>query len=236
MTAALEKRNAALAAVDMVEADMLVGLGTGSTAEIAIDLLAERARLGLSIVCVPTSSASARRARKGGLVVLDEPPGEREIDLTIDGADEVETGTLNLIKGLGGALLWEKIVAASSRRLVIIADTSKRVKRLGRRRKVPIPVEVVPFGWESTARRITALGATVERRLDRAGNVLRTDSEHFILDCHFPPEASPDDLERHLAGIPGVVESGLFIGMATAAVIGLPDGVDILHPGTPAAV
>ena len=214
------KRRAAVAAADLVQDGMLVGLGTGSTAEIVIDILAERSRQGLSITCVPTSRDSEARARAGGLTVLSAPPPDREIDLTIDGADEIEIGSLNLIKGLGGALLWEKIVAAASRRLVIIADDSKLVTSLGGRPNVPLPIEVVPFGWERTARRIAVLGGTPVRRLTHAGAPFLTDSGHFILDCQVPPGTDMVRLESALSATVGVVETGLFIAMADLALIG----------------
>ncbi len=219
-----QKRIAALAAVDLVESGQLVGLGTGTTAEIAIDGLIERARAGLRIDCVPTSERSAIRARAGGLTVLDEPPADRPIDITIDGADQIERGTLNLIKGLGGALLWEKIVAASTRTLVIIADDSKLVERLGG--PVPVPVEVVRFGWQSTAARLAELGCRpVVRRMDDA--VFRTDSGNLIVDCHFDVIANAAELELRLSSVVGVVETGLFIGMTAKALVGSASGVMI---------
>ncbi len=221
-----QKRIAALAAVELVKPGQLVGLGTGSTAEIAIDGLIERTRAGLRIVCVPTSERSASRARAGGLTVLDEPPADGMIDITIDGADQIERGTLNLIKGLGGALLWEKIVAASTRTLVIIADDSKLVTRLGG--AVPVPVEVVRFGWESTASRLAALGCRpVVRRTD--GAIFVTDSGNLIVDCHFDPIADAADLEVRLSNVVGVVETGLFIDLTSKAVVGSDAGVRIYH-------
>lgn len=229
MTPEEGKRLAATAAADLVESGMLVGLGTGSTAAIAIDRLIERARDGLSITCVPTSVASARQARAGGLAVLDEPPRSRIIDLTIDGADEIETGSLNLIKGLGGALLWEKIVAAASHRLVIIGDDTKIVTALGQRPKVPLPVEVIPFGWERTAARIESLGGVPVRRLARDGNPLQTDGGHFILDCRFPAATDIARLETDLSATIGVVETGLFIGMTDMALIGGASGLRTLR-------
>lgn len=219
-----QKRIAALAAVDLVKSGQLVGLGTGTTAEIAIDALIERARAGLRIVCVPTSERSAIRARAGGLTVLDEPPADRTIDITIDGADQIEQGTLNLIKGLGGALLWEKIVAASTRTLVIIADDSKLVGRLGG--PVPVPVEVVRFGWERTAMRLAELGCRPAVR--RTGGALfETDAGNVIVDCHFDPIAEAAALELRLSSVVGVVETGLFIDMTTKAVVGSGAGVRI---------
>ncbi len=221
-----QKRIAALAAVNLVQPGQLVGLGTGSTTDIAIDCLIDRARSGLRISCVPTSERSARRARDGGLTGLNEPPADRMIDITIDGADQIEHGTLNLIKGLGGALLWEKIVAASSRTLVIIADNSKLVGRLGGH--VPVPVEVVRFGWESTATRLAALGCRpIVRR--KEGVLFVTDGSNLIVDCHFDviPEAA--ELEHRISSVVGVVATGLFIGMTTKAMVGTEDGVDIYH-------
>jgi len=229
MTPEEGKRVAATAAADLVESGMLVGLGTGTTAAIAIDRLIERARDGLSITCVPTSVASGLRARKGGLTVLDDPPRSRAIDLTIDGADEIETGSLNLIKGLGGALLWEKIVAAASQRLIIIGDDSKIVAALGRRAQVPLPVEVIPFGWERTAARIEALGGFPVRRPARGGNPFQTDGGHFILDCHFPAGTDMVRLEADLSAMVGVVETGLFIGMAEMALVGTEAGLRTLR-------
>ena len=151
-----QKRAAAEAAVALVQDGMVVGLGTGSTAAFAIDALAERVRQGLRILGIPTSERSAAQARDGG-IPLTSFAEHRRIALTIDGADEIAVGSLDLIKGLGGALLREKIVAAASDRLVIVADAPKLVERLGT--SVPVPVEVVPFGWETTAERLAALGA-----------------------------------------------------------------------------
>jgi len=225
------KRVAAAAAADLVQDGMLVGLGTGSTAEIVIDILADRARRGLAITCVPTSRESDARARAGGLTVLSAPPPERDIDLTIDGADEIEIGSLNLIKGLGGALLWEKIVAAASRRLVIIADDSKLVASLGGRERVPLPIEVVPFGWERTARRIDELGGTPVRRCKADGAPFLTDGGHFILDCHLRPNTDVARLEAALAKVVGVVETGLFICMADTALVGTEQGLRTLRRG-----
>ena len=223
------KRLAATAAADLVESGMLVGLGTGTTAAIAIDRLIDRARDGLSITCVPTSLASARQARAGGLSVLDEPPRSGSIDLTIDGADEIELGSLNLIKGLGGALLWEKIVAAASHRLVIIGDDTKVVSALGQRAKVPLPIEVIPFGWERTAGRIEALGGSPVRRPGRGGDPFHTDGGHFILDCHFPAGTDMVRLEADLSAMVGVVETGLFIGMTEMALVGTGSGLRTLR-------
>ncbi|HVY16510.1 MAG TPA: ribose-5-phosphate isomerase RpiA [Rhodopila sp.] len=215
------KKQAALAAVAMVEDGMVVGLGTGSTAAFAIDGLIARVRDGLKIVGIPTSERSAKQAADGGIILTDFAHHTR-VDLTIDGADEIAEGTLDLIKGLGGALLREKIVASASTRLVIIADAPKLVPGLGG--TVPVPVEVVSFGWQTTAERLAALGARPAMR--QAGDApFRTDGGNLILDCHFGPIADPAALEARLSATVGVVETGLFIGMATTALVAMPDGV-----------
>lgn len=223
MTTTAQKKVVAEQAAAMVEDGMLVGLGTGSTATFAIDALIRRSREGLSITCVPTSDRSDAQARAGGLILLNEPPADRMIDLTIDGADEVEDGTLNLIKGLGGALLREKIVAASTKRLVIIADAGKRVRRLGQ--KSPVPVEVVRFGWETTERRLRDLGAESVPRRAADGSMYVTDGGNYILDCRFPGQADLAGMERALAVMVGVIETGLFIQMADTVLIGTANGV-----------
>ena len=213
-----DKELAARQAVEYVAHGMVVGLGTGSTAEFAIRALGERARSeGLEIRCVPTSLASARLGEEVGLDIrsLEDCPA---IDLTIDGADEVDP-RLDLIKGLGGALLREKIVAGASAREAIIVDASKRVERLGTRS--PLPVEVVPFAWTLARMRLMALGPRPELRLDDRGQPFVTDNGNYILDCHFA-EGIPDPAatERRIDGIPGVVGNGLFIGMADTVVVG----------------
>jgi len=215
------KREAALAAVAMVEGGMVVGLGTGSTAAFAIEGLIERVRDGLRIVAIPTSERSARQAREGGIELTDFARHLR-IDITIDGADEIARGTLDLIKGLGGALLREKIVAAASDRLVIIADEPKLLTRLGE--TAPVPIEVVAFGWQSTAARVAVLGANPVLRLAADGQPFRTDGGNLILDCHFGAIADPRRLEATLSTIVGVVETGLFIGMANLALVASADG------------
>lgn len=216
------KREAALAAVEMVEDGMVVGLGTGSTAAFAIDALIERVRGGLQIFGIPTSERSARQAREGGIELTDFGH-HTQLDLTIDGADEIGRDTLNLVKGLGGALLREKIVAAASVRLVIIADEPKLVSGLGA--TVPVPVEVVSFGWETTALRLMKLGGRPVLRKGTDGTTFHTDGGNLILDCHFGAIADPSGLERDLAGTIGVVEAGLFIGMATTALVATSGGI-----------
>lgn len=217
MTTDQAKQAAAEAAVALVTEGMVVGLGTGSTAKFAVDALARRMREGLRIVGIPTSEATAKQARALDipLTTLAEYPS---VSLTIDGADEIELRSLGLIKGKGGALLREKIVAAAAKQLVIIADESKLVDRLGA--KGPVPVEVVPFGWQATARRLEQLGASAKLR-----ESFTTDGGHVILDCAFGVIADPEALARQIDSIVGVVEHGLFLGMATSAFIATADGV-----------
>ncbi|HEY0184104.1 MAG TPA: ribose-5-phosphate isomerase RpiA [Rhodopila sp.] len=216
------KREAAMAAVAMVEEGMVVGLGTGSTAAFAIDGLIERVRKGLRIVGIPTSERSAKQARDGGIVLTDFAQHPK-VDLTIDGADEIARDSLDLIKGLGGALLREKIVAAASNRLVIVADEPKLVSRLGG--TAPVPVEVVAFGFETTAARLARLGATPVLRRAPDGTAFRTDGGNLILDCSFGLIADAARLEQDLSATIGVVETGLFIGMARTALVATQNGL-----------
>jgi ribose 5-phosphate isomerase A len=216
------KREAALAAVAMVEDGMVVGLGTGSTAAFAIEGLIARVRDGLRIVGIPTSERSAKQAREGGIALTDFGQ-HAAVDLTIDGADEIARDSLDLIKGLGGALLREKIVAAASSRLVIVADEPKLVPRLGG--TVPLPVEVVTFGWQTTLTRIAALGAKPVLRVGTDGEPFRSDGGNLILDCHFGVMADPAGLEREISNTIGVVETGLFIGMATTVLVATATGI-----------
>src|SRR5499426_4766995 len=174
------KRAAADAAVELVEDGMVVGLGTGSTAAFAVEALARRHRQGLRFLGIPTSERTATQAKAAG-IPLTSFAEHRQIDLTIDGADEVERGTLNLIKGLGGALLREKIVAAASRRLVIVVDGSKLVDRLGMH--TPVPVEVTQFGWQATAVALAKLGCAPARRYATGEQPYLTDGGNHILDC-----------------------------------------------------
>ena len=218
-SAATLKHDVAARALDFVRDGMHLGLGTGTTAAIFVDLLAERVAGGLRVRCVPTSEATRVQATRLGLDVttLDVLP---TLDLTIDGADEFDP-KLRLIKGGGGALLREKIVAAASDSMVVIADASKGVERLGR---FPLPVEVNLFGLEATKR---LLRRTAERfglpddlvlRSRPDGQPFMTDGGHLIVDCHFKAIDDPDGLADSLAAIPGVVEHGLFIGYARAVV------------------
>jgi ribose 5-phosphate isomerase A len=229
------KRAAADAAVKLVENDMIVGLGTGSTAAFAIEALGRRHRQGLRFVGIPTSNRSAEQAAAAG-IPLTSFNEHRQIDLTIDGADEVEHGTLNLIKGLGGALLHEKIVAAATRQLAIIVDSIKLVDRLGT--NVPVPVEVVAFGLEATQAGLDVLGARTRLRLSAPGQPFVTDSGNRILDCKFDRIADPARLEERIRHIVGVVDSGLFIGRADPVFVADASGVRRLssarsHRGTP---
>jgi ribose 5-phosphate isomerase A len=229
------KRASAQAAVELVEDGMVVGLGSGTTAAFAVEALAERYRQGLRFVGIPTSERTAAQAAAMD-IPLSSFAEHRQIDLTIDGADEVERGTLNLIKGRGGALLREKIVAAASRRLAIIVDATKLVDRLGMR--VPVPVEVIAFGMEAAQVTLEVLGATAELRLSEAGEPFVTDGGNRILDCNFAPIADPARLEDRIRRVVGVVESGLFVGRADPVFVAGTAGVHRLdsarsHRGTP---
>ena len=229
------KRAAANAAVELVQDGMVVGLGTGSTAAFAVEALATRYRRGLRFVGIPTSERTAAQATAAG-IPLTSFAEHRQIDLTIDGADEVERGSLNLIKGLGGALLREKIVAAASRRLAIIVDGAKLVDRLGM--NVPVPVEVVAFGLEPVQAALEALGADARLRLTPAGEPFITDGGNRIVDCRFASIADPASLEQRIGRIVGVVESGLFIGRADSVFVADAAGVQHLRsprtqPGGP---
>ena len=207
---------------------MRIGLGTGSTVAHFLAFLSRRLREnGLrDVVGVPTSEWTAREAERLeiSLASLAQHP---ELDLTVDGADEVDPD-LNLVKGLGGALVREKIVAQASSRLAIIVDDAKLVDRLGS--KAPLPVEVVPFGWEAHVRFMESKGARPVIRRCPDGRVMSTDNGNYIIDCHFPDGIDdPEALQAGLAGRAGVVESGLFLGMATEVVVGTPDGVRHLY-------
>jgi ribose 5-phosphate isomerase A len=216
------KREAAEAAIALVQDGMVVGLGTGSTATFAVAALARRHREGLRFLGLPTSERTARLASAAG-IPLTSFAAHRQIDLTIDGADEVELGPLNLIKGLGGALLREKIVAASSRRLAIIVDGSKLVEHLGTH--VPVPVEVVEYGLPAIWAALESLGAAAKLRLTQTGKPFVTDGGNRILDCDFGPIADPARLEQRIGRIVGVVESGLFIARADWVFVADATGV-----------
>lgn len=229
------KRAAAEAAVALVQDGMVVGLGSGSTAAYAVEALARRHRQGSRFLAIPTSERTASQAMAAS-IPLTSFAEHRQIDLTIDGADEVERSTLNLIKGLGGALLREKIVAAASRRLAIVVDGSKLVDCLGT--LAPVPVEVIAFGIEATQAALEALGAGARLRLAASGEPYVTDSGNRILDCGFGTIAHPARLEERIGRVVGVVESGLFVGRADVVFVADSAGVHRLdsaraHRGGP---
>lgn len=216
------QRAAAEHAATFVQDGMIVGLGTGSTAAFAIAALAARVRDGMRIHAIPTSRASAEQARAGGipLTTLNTHPA---IDVTIDGADEVDAN-LDVIKGRGGALLREKIVASATRRQVIIVDETKLVRRLGER--MPLPVEIVPFGWKRTQGALEALGlAPALRRAD--DRVFRTDNGNFIVDCALPQTFAVHDLAAAIKATVGVVDHGFFLGLTHTVVIGAATGIEV---------
>jgi ribose 5-phosphate isomerase A len=223
------KRAAAARALELVKPQMRLGLGTGSTARHFVELLGLRVKDGLSVLCVATSEQTAMLARASGvpLTTLDETP---ELDLTVDGADEIDPA-LRLIKGGGAALLREKIVAAASRRMVVIADETKLVDGLGR---FPLPIEVAPFGIASTARLVEAAlaasgcrGALTLRR-DAAGQPVITDGGHHILDAAVGRIDDSEGLAARLVAIPGVMEHGLFLGIASGAILAAASGVRVM--------
>jgi ribose 5-phosphate isomerase A len=224
------KRQAAEKALELVEPGMKLGLGTGSTAKHFVDLLGARVKTGLKVLCVPTSQATHDQALALGipLTTLDDT---LELDLTVDGADELD-GDLRLIKGGGGALLREKIVASASDRLIVIADSSKRVPVLG---AFPLPVEVVRFGAKATRGMIEALAADVgcegdiRLRLGADGQPFLTDGGNYIYDCAFRRIEEPELLDEALKVVPGVVENGLFLGLADMAILAGPQGLEVIE-------
>lgn len=220
-----EKEAAGRAAAELVRDGDVVGLGTGSTAYFAVVALGERMKTGLKITGIPTSLQTADLARAVGipLTTLDEHP---EIDITIDGADELDS-KLNLIKGGGGALLREKVVASASKKMVVVADSGKIVPVLG---KFPLPVEIISFARTVVERKIVSLGGLPKLRCKPDGSPYLTDNGNQILDCSFGKIADPAELAGELSGIPGIVEHGLFIGLATVALVGRGDRVEELRP------
>ena len=221
------KREAAERALELVAPGMKLGLGSGSTARHFVELVGKRVAGGLEIRCAATSEATEAQAKALGIPLssLDEL---LELDLTVDGADEIDP-KLRLIKGGGGALLREKIVASASKRMVVIADSIKLVPRLG---AFPLPIEVVPFGLAATRRHIerafAQLGLAGPIRLRGGSSPFVTDGGHYILDCSLGAIAEPEELSQILSPIPGVVEHGLFIGLARAAIIAGAEGVEVL--------
>ena len=214
-----QKKAAAKRAVELVRQGMVIGLGTGSTARYFVDLLGAAVREGLQIQAIATSRATLDQAHANGIQTVDDVDGQ--IDLAIDGADEIDPD-LNCVKGRGGALLREKIVAHASRRFIVIADESKLVDRLGRG---PVPIEVAPFLWQATSRSIETLGGSPQMRLDD-GRPYQTDNGNLVLDTRFPIVDAT--LANALHGIPGVLEHGLFFKIAAGAIVGGADGIRIL--------
>ena len=223
------KRQAAEQALNYVEDGMKLGLGTGSTAAKFVELLGAKVKAGLKVVCVPTSEATRAQAAALGipLATLEEHP---QLDLTVDGADEIDE-ELRLIKGGGGALLREKIVAVASERVVIIADSSKLVDVLGR---FPLPIEVASFGLAATVSLITGLAADagcegeIKLRTSSNGAPYVTDNGNHILDCSFGAIDDPEALDDALKLVPGIVESGLFLGIADIGIVAGPKGIEVL--------
>jgi ribose 5-phosphate isomerase A len=230
MNADAQKRAAAARAIEFVRPGMRLGLGTGSTAKHFVDLVGERVRAGLDLVCVPTSEATHTQAQSLGipLTTLDETPA---LDLTVDGADEIDPG-LCLIKGGGGALLREKIVAAASARMIVISDESKLVAALGR---FSLPVEVTPFGYTATRLAVDKTISAIQRpgplslRRGKDGHPFVTDGGHWIIDAALERIDDPRAMAHALSGIPGVMEHGLFVGLAQMAIIGGQDGIKIIE-------
>ncbi|MBI4367740.1 MAG: ribose-5-phosphate isomerase RpiA [Deltaproteobacteria bacterium] len=230
MNADAQKRAAAARAIEFVHSGMRLGLGTGSTARHFVELVGERVRAGLDIVAVPTSQATHANAMRCGipLTTLEEVP---ELDLTVDGADEIGPD-LSLIKGGGGALLREKIVAAASARMIVIADQSKWVGALG---QFPLPIEVTPFGYSATLRAVEKEIAAIQRsgpltlRHGKDGHVFVTDGGHWIIDAALGRIDDPPAMAHALSGVPGVMEHGLFVDLAQIVIIGGPDGVRIVE-------
>lgn len=223
------KRAAAARALDYVEDGMKLGLGTGSTAEAFLEVLAPRVRGGLTITGVATSNRTAEKARALGITIA-ELDQVGDLDLVVDGADETD-GDLNLIKGGGGAHLIEKIVATAAKKMVVIADETKLVKKLG---KFPLPVEVVRFGHATTARRVAKAAKALKRDItpvlrQKDGATFITDSGNYIYDCAFGSIANPAKLAIALSVIPGVVEHGLFVGIATTLILARSTGVEVIE-------
>lgn len=219
------KKAAALKAIEFVRDGMVVGLGTGSTAKHLVIALGEQVRAGMKLRGVPTSQETAALAKEAGIPLLDSE-NRWEIDVAIDGADQVDPG-FNLIKGGGGALLKEKIVAASAKRFIVMVDHTKQVSVLGG--SFPLPIEVIPFGWGSTARAIESLTNSRVILRERNGIPFKTEAGNLIVDVHIDRISQPGELETALNLIPGVVETGLFVGRTNILLVGTPQGVQTLH-------
>jgi ribose 5-phosphate isomerase A len=220
-----QKRRAAMRAVEEVRDGMVLGLGSGSTVAFVLEALAKRVAGGLKVAGIPSSERTAAAARRLGIPLTDFTE-HRRLDLTIDGADQVARGSLDLVKGLGGALLREKMIALASERMIVVADESKLVEKLGG--ATPLPVEIVRFGWPATLDRLKAMGAAPVLRPDGAGPFV-TDNGNYIADCGFAESLDPTELDLALRTPFGVVATGLFCGLASMAIIGTPGGVDILR-------
>jgi ribose 5-phosphate isomerase A len=230
------KRQAAARALEEVQGGMRLGLGTGSTAKHFVELLGARVRAGLNIIGVPTSEVTRADAERYGIPLTTLDDIDR-LDLTVDGADEIDPA-LNLVKGGGGALLREKIVAAASDRMIVIADDSKWVETLGR---FPLPIEVIPFAFAATKRAIARAfaesGVSGQMVLRKAGDghVFVTDGGHWIVDAHLGRIAGASRLADRLSAVPGVVEHGLFIGLADLAVLASAQGIRVVERHQPQA-
>jgi ribose 5-phosphate isomerase A len=216
------KRAAALAAVEYVKDGMVVGLGTGSTARHMVRALGDRVRAGMRLRAVATSQETAELARQSGIALIDSD-NRWVIDVALDGADQVDP-SFNLVKGGGGALLKEKIVAASAKQFIVMVDHTKRVPVLGG--SFPLPIEVVPFGWGSTAREIERLTHSRVVLRERDGVPFKTEAGNLIVDVHLERIDRPKDLEAALNLIPGVVETGLFVGRTDLLIVGTPHGTE----------
>lgn len=223
----MQKEAAAIAAAELLQDGMLVGLGSGSTAELTLAAIGRRVKDGLKITGIATSEKTAQLATGFNipLATLEDFP---QLDIALDGADEIEIGSLHLIKGGGGNLLREKLVAMVSGHFIIVADERKLSARLASR--ASIPIDVVPFGWKTTAKRLEREGAQPILRLDTQGNPFVTDGGAYVLDCAFKAIPSPLELQESLNGVVGVIEHGLFLGMASEVIIGGIDGVKRLTP------
>ncbi len=219
------KKAAALKASEFVRNGMVVGLGTGSTAKHLLVALGEQVKAGMKLRGVPTSQETAVLAKQAGIPLIDAE-NRWEIDVAIDGADQVDPH-FNLIKGGGGALLKEKIVAASAKQFIVMVDHTKQVPVLGG--SFPLPIEVIPFGWGSTAREIEALTKSRVVLRERNGAPFRTEAGNLIVDVHIDRISQPGELETALNLIPGVVETGLFVGRTNVLIVGTPQGVHTLH-------
>lgn len=219
------KKAAALKAIEFVRDGMVVGLGTGSTAKHMVIALGEKVRDGVRLRGVPTSQETAALAKQSGIPLIDSE-NRWEIDVALDGADQVDP-SFNLIKGGGGALLKEKIVAASAKQFIVMVDHTKQVPALGG--SFALPIEIIPFGWGSTAREIEALTKSRVVLRERNGAPFRTEAGNLIVDAHLDRIDRPGELEAALNLIPGVVETGLFVDRTNVLIVGTPQGVHTLH-------